>query len=310
MPKHKLDISDKQTSFSNIAKKLEILDNGLRAMSMDYRHHLDSSSASTGGIYDLRENVSYRLFSAQMHYLLLLQQHLKFESQMDQLMVEDPQKVLGQYYPQNPLFRFAAKEVNSLFDSLVFHLASVYDYFAAAINYTCQKKSTSITYWNQLAKSCRDKNNSYYQLDISKIILNETNNFIDPLYKYRSRVIHEKSEMLDVTVNVAFKTGKTESKFFITKSLISHFSFLRGLNKENDVTIIYAADWLIMQTLSSISKILLAFKKEMEEKSTFPNHIGDNDLITMYRDPKTGIGYPSSHLSWIELAKEFELELE
>lgn len=309
MTKKVLDVPDKQASFDNIAKKLEIIDKGLRAMSLDYRHHLDSSNSYTGGIYDLRENVSYRLFSAQMHYLLLLKQHLKFENEMDKFMIEDPQKVLGDYYPQNPLFRFAAREVNSLFDSLVFHLASVYDYFAAAINYACKKKVTNITYWNKLAKSCRDKNNSYSKLGISKAIIDETLNFIDPLYNYRSRVIHEKSEMLDVKVSVAFKTGKTSSKFFIAKSLISHFSYLREENKESNITIIYAADWLISQSLNSISRILVAFKKEMEEQSTFPNHIGDTDLITLYRDPETGIGYPSSHLTWKELAKEFGLEL-
>lgn len=300
------DIDDRQKTFQSISKRMELLNEGFRALYADYSHHIEITLGKEHDILKLKENIDYRLFSSQFHLELLLRQHFAIENRIESIYQKDPGKVLNPVYPSHPLFYHCEREVTSIFDSIVFHLASVYDYLSALINFICKKKDKSITKWSQLAKSCRDKGNGYSRKKVAALILSENDNFVDKLYKYRSRVIHEKSDINPISFTLQVKSGKTDVKFISTESLTKSFADLKDKTKTHDLTISYTSEWLIHETISSISNVLFGLKAEMEAMSTFPHHIGGSDLIFLYNDPKTGLAEPASKPMWENLKREIK----
>ncbi|MBO9684050.1 MAG: hypothetical protein J7502_15525 [Flavisolibacter sp.] len=292
-----LDIEDRQKAFYTISNRVEILNEGFRALYADYLHHIDIKSGKDE-ILKLKENIDFRLFSSKFHLELLLRQHFAIESRIQGIYQKDPGKVLNEVYPSHPLFDHCEQEITAIFDSIIFHLASVYDYLSAIINFICNKKDKSITKWSQIAKACRDKGNIYNRKNIATVIGSENDNFVDKLYRYRSRVIHEKSDINPISFTLQIASGKTDVKFIATEAIVKSFKFLKEKSKTHNITVSYASEWLIHETIDSIIKVLFGLKEEMEAMSTFPDHIGGSDLIILYNDPETGFAVPVSKPMW------------
>jgi hypothetical protein len=301
-----LDIEDRNKTFQAIAQRLEILNEGFRALYADYMHHIDVKFGKDE-IFKMKENIDFRLFSSKFHLELLLRQHFTIEKRIQEIYQKDPRKVLNEVYPSHPLFDHCEREVTSIFDSIVFHLASVYDYLSALINFICNKKDKSITKWSQLCKSCRDKGNLYSNKKIATIIVFENDNFIEKLYKYRSRLIHEKSDVHPISITLSFASGKTRVKFYTNESIIKLFKSLKEKSNTHDITISYTSEWLIHKTVDSVVSILFALKDEMESMSTFPNHIGDSDFIILSHNPVTGFAEPVSKQMWSNLKAKINI---
>lgn len=293
-----LDIQDRQQTFKSITKRLVLLNEGFRALFADYSHHIEVTFGKEHDILKLGDNIDFRLFSSQFHLELLLRQHFAIEHRIRSIYQKDPQKVLNPVYPSHPLFDHCEREITAIFDSIIFHLASVYDYLSAITNFICNKKDKSITKWSQLVKSCRDKGNIYNQKKIASILIAENDNFANKLYEYRSRIIHEKSDINPISFTLQVASGKTDVKFITRESLTRNFAKLRDKTKTQDLTVAFTAEWLIHATIDSIANILFGLKEEMESMSTFPHHIGDSDLIILYKDPKTGFAEPTSKPMW------------
>ncbi|GAA3922693.1 hypothetical protein GO495_02195 [Chitinophaga oryziterrae] len=296
-----LDIQDRQKTFESIANRLELLDEGFRALYADYSHHIEVTNGKQHDILRLKENIDYRLFSSKFHLELLLRQHFAIEGRIQEIFRDDPGKVLNPVYPSHPLFDYCEREITSVFDSIIFHLASVYDYLSAAINFICNKKDKSITKWSQLAKSCRDRENTYSGKKIASVIISENENFVDKLYRYRSRVIHERSEINAISLSLKIASSKAVVKFISTDGLIKSFPSLKEKAKTHNLTVAFTSEWLIHATIDSIVNILFSMKEEMEQMSTFPDHIADADFILLYTDPKTGHAGPASKPLWENL---------
>jgi hypothetical protein len=292
-----IDIEDRQKTFKLIAKRIDILNEGFRALYADYLHHINVKHGKDE-ILKLKGNIDFRLFSSKFHLELLLRQHFTIEDRIQSIYQKDPGKVLNEVYPSHPLFDHCEQEITSIFDSIIFHLASVYDYLSAIVNFICHKKDKSITKWSQLAKACRDKGNIYNKKKIASIIGSENDNFVDKLYRHRSRIIHEKSDIHPIAFTLKIASGKTEVKFIANEGIIKSFKFLKENSKTHNVTVSYISEWLIHETIDSIVKILFGLKDEMESMSTFPSHIGGSDLIMLYNDPETGFAGPVSKPMW------------
>ena len=293
-----IDIDDRLKSFESITKRIEILNEGFRTLYLDYCHHIEITHGREHSFSKLKENIDFRLFSSKFHLELLLKQHYIIEKRIEDIYQKSPEKIINQVYPSNPLFDVCEKEITSIFDSIIFHLASVYDYISAMVNFICNKKSQSITKWSQLVKSSRGMGNIYTTKNIAGIILDEDKKFVDKLYHYRSVLIHEKSQPNPISLTLKFESGKANVKLYTNESLTKKFNELKEKSETNNITVSYTSEWLIHMTITSISNILFGLKLEMEKMSTFPTHIASSDLITLYRDPVTGFMSPASTPMW------------
>ena len=298
-----LDIEDRNKTFQAISDGINTLNKAFRALNADYSFHLESTFGKDHRILKMREDVDFRLFSSKFHLELLLRQHYFVEKRISEEYQKNPKKVLATVYPTHPLFDYCEKEVTAIFESIVFHLASVYDFVSTIVSFICNNKDESIAKWSQLNTACRQKE-GLKDKNVSKIVNDEHNKFVNPLYKYRSGLIHDKTDLHPIQLDLKLGSGKTDAKFFISSSLTKNFAELRKLGKTKNITISFASSWLIDKTIDSLIRILIGVKDEIEKTSTFPNHVADTDIVIMYRDPKTGIGEPVSKRMWREIENE------
>ena len=298
-----LDIEDRNKTFQEISNGITALNKAFRALNADYSYHLESTFGKDHRILKMREDIDFRLFSSQFHLELLLRQHYFAEQRITEEYKKNPKKVLAKVYPSHPLFDHCEKEVTAIFESIIFHLASVYDFVSTIVSFICDNKNESISKWSNLHTACRQKE-SFTSKNISKIIVDEHNKFVNQLYKYRSGLIHDKTDLHPIELNLNLNSGKADVKFFINSNLTKNFSELRKASKTKGITISYGSSWLIEKTIDSLIRILIGIRDDIEGGSKFRNHVADSDIVIMYRDPKTGIGEPVSKRMWREVENE------
>ena len=143
-----LDITDRNKTFRKITKGINSLNKAFRALNADYSYHLESTFGKDHRILKMSDDINFRLFSSQFHLELLLRQHYFIEQRISQEYKDNPEKLLAKVYPIHPLFDHCEKEITAIFESIVFHLASVYDYVSTVISFICNNKDESISKWS------------------------------------------------------------------------------------------------------------------------------------------------------------------
>lgn len=260
------------------------------ALAMDYKHHIDRSFKEQK-IYTLRDNIEYRLFSANFHLELLFNHIRLVEKQIHQGMKWENKNTI----PIMSYFELFRQQITSLFDSFIYHTVSVFDYLGSLTNYISSTQKEKTLMWTQLAKSVRDKNNSFSKAKYSKLIDQIDRTFVCKLYDYRADLIHRRADFGGF--NVTQKFGNTEdviSTFYAGDKLIRSFPELKKHSIENDITLRFASVWILKETINNITDILFSLKEEIES-----NSLGlPPDMY--YLHPKTNEKMPVSVNYWHE----------
>ncbi|GEO06680.1 hypothetical protein AAE02nite_43440 [Adhaeribacter aerolatus] len=296
MKKPVKDIEDLNAEFKKLNEKEELLEKRFMAIAMDYQHYIDNSWGQEQ-IYELRDNVLYRFFSAKLHTELLMRQHFAIEHRFNELFKIDPNKILGDYYPSNPYFDHSEKEVSAIFDSILYHVVSIFDYLSTLSNYVCGDKQNrhDTLMWNQLTRCARDPNNHFGKKPISKIIKDLDNQFINKLYGHRSFLIHKKADLNRYAFT--FQLGKENTmtaRFIASEKFTKQFKELKKLTEEYYLTTKFIVFWLLNETIESVTDLLFGLKKEMES-----NQQVSFGFLGLH-DPKTNMLLPVSSAYWHE----------
>jgi len=298
-----IDVDDLNKCFERISVKMDILHEAFRAMTMDYSHHIENTFGKNHQIIRLRENIDFRLISSRFHLELLFRQHIIIEREIKEYMKKKPEFIFKEIFPSHPLFDMYEKQITSIFDSIVFHLSSIFDYLSAIINYIINNKDESVTKWSQINNSCRQKK-EFQKKEISKCVIEKHNGFVNKLYEHRTRLIHEKSDIHPSRLKIELKSGKIDLRFFARHELTKKFSYLRKKSKENRLPISFVSEWLIETTMDSIIEMLRALSKDMKNVSRFPENVGMTEWVMVYKNPETGIAEPVSDRMWREVEKK------
>jgi hypothetical protein len=292
-----LDIGDLNEEFNLIKNELKYLNDRFMAISMDYQFYL-CRDLGQHEIYKLRDNVNYRLFSAQLHIELLLRQHYIINQRFSDIYKKNPDKLLAEVYPSNPIHDYAEEEISSIFDSLVYHTVSVYDYLSTLTNFIFGQKNQETMTWTSLAISTRDKGNVLGQKSFSELIGKIDNDFVKKMYDHRSHLIHRAGQINKSNIRKSLVSDAFDISYFCTPEMTKQYSELRKIAKEKNITIKYGAFWLLTKTLYVISEILFALRHEL---SINPNPTMPRMAMI---DEKNGTMKPFSETYWHE--SEFE----
>lgn len=281
-----IDIEDRNQAFKQTDDRLECLRDGFYALAMDYGFHIENTWGGQHKIFELRDNVIYRFFSSLFHCQLLLRQHYFIEQRLNDILKAQPSRILNPVYPKNPEFEYAEREISAIFDSIVFHLSSMYDYMSILINFICMKDKHQTPKWMQISKSARDQRNELSSKEIARIIDNIDRSFAIKLYDYRSDIIHRKRDTNEYSFELKAEQEFTV-RFICSTKLRKAF---KGFGEsELEYTVAYFSMWLINKTADTIAELLHALRKEIETNSQFPQHTykeGDKPFLA-YADPVT-----------------------
>jgi len=252
-----LDIENQDETIRGLTDKFLRLHNRFIAVAMDYKYYINPN-ISDNEIYKLRDNVLFRLQSAKFHFELLLQHHYFIEQNIKEI-----------YKSQDPIFnggiqlqiyqRQAVEEIYSLFDSLIYHLCSNFDYLFRLINFINGKTSLTQPKWNLFKSDKNIKSNVYCSKELIEALEILDQKFVYPLIKHRSFLIHNEFAVggLELILD-DFKT-----RFLATETLKEHFPEIKKEFGEKEMSISFAAKWLIEKTFQTITEVLFEVRDDI-----------------------------------------------
>jgi hypothetical protein len=251
------NIVDLKLEMKNVLNDFQAIDNNMIAIGMDYKYYLDSSF-NDKKIYEFRDNILYRLRATRLHINILVNLLNSLDRELTEIYSKENGQISMQIHFEN-----RKSDISSLFDSVIFHIVSAFDYVSNLVGFLCIKNQKKIK-WTQFAKSVRDQKNELSQTNFSELIDNLDRTFIGRLYDHRSYLIHIGNDNGKSSLSIELMKGKVETKIISSSTFNKNFSELRELGKENDLSISFILFWLLNKTTESIIDIQFGLKEYME----------------------------------------------
>jgi hypothetical protein len=278
-------------------KRIKTLNSGLGygfdAIAMDYNFYIEST-IGTGGkhpIYEWRDNVRYRFNSAELHLFLLLNHQAVISNHFGNMLQNNP-KVFSGFINGNPHFERAEDEIMALYDSVIFHLSSSFDYLSMLVNFIFGANKNDKIKWIQLHRSCSDENNEMSKKGFAKEIISAHRSFIAGFNEYRTELIHRKSSASYANVTWELVSGKTSATFVCSDKLKKEFKKI--VDKNDTYTIAYLTYKLIEESLLQTSKVLTSIRNEFASMTEIAENVRTGEAPAIFILDKT-TGLPQSH---------------
>lgn len=298
------DIQNRPADYERLNSLIWTTEIGIRATWLAYDDHsLDKNSKDR--VLALKENTVYRLFATIHQYLILIRELNSSEHHLHQIHINDPKK-FNSYIGDNPHFEQVQLQISSVFDNIIFNLSSLFDYLSHMVCYISKTDKSKTLYWTKLAKLARDSKSDFEGEKVRQTIDEWDRNFVDKLYDYRSRLLHNKKDDHEFTANVKFSDTKSfdfDIKIIASKTSQKFFKIIPDINSESQPTLIYLSSKIIEKSLDVIDIILSELQTELESKSSFnQNLINQKTALGMFAilDEKTNRPTPISKTMWKE----------
>lgn len=300
-----IDIEDQNKIHTAAGERLNGLYSGFHALSLDYSYHIQNT---WGGhkIDELRDNVLYRLFSSLFHCELLLREHNQIEKRLSQILANNPDKILAWVYPKNRHYEYAERQVSSIFDSIVFHAASIFDYMSILITFISLKDRDQTPMWGQTTRSARDRNNELHQKPVAKAIDRVDKDFVTRLYNHRSELIHRRADIVEHGFLIKPSTGKFTVRFLCSPKIRKTFKTFGEADK--DYTLAYFSYWIVNTASGIIADLLLDLKADIVSNPPLSRHDLEKDgtrPILLGLQPGTNRAISPSATAWSNFQKYF-----
>lgn len=259
-------IDNPQESFDKIQKLIGVVHEGFMALAMDYGYHINNvfgqSKAGKHEIYELRDNIHYRIRCANLHFYLLLVKKLEIEHKFEEMLKENP-NVFSGFITGNPHFEIAADEIMALYDSIVFHLSSCFDYLAMLTQFVFGKNPEIKLQWITLVKHCHNNQSEFANRKFIQNIKTIDTDFVSKFNDYRAELIHRKKSTSFTNVSWQLNSGKVTTKFQCSEKI--KINLKKIIDKDLNYCVSYASFEMIKQTLLKIAYVLNGMYDEFRE---------------------------------------------
>lgn len=259
-------IENPKEYFDEIENLISVVFEGFMALAMDYGYHINNvlgqSDKGKHTIYELRDNIHYRLNSSKLHFYLMLRRKMDIENRFSEMLKKNP-AVFNGFIMGNPHFDYASDEIMSIYDSVIFHLSSSFDYLAMMLQFIFGKNPQSNLQWITLAKHCYSEVSDFNNRKFKENIKNVDREFVSKFNDYRAELIHRKKSSSFANVSWKLMSGEVNTKFICSDKIKS--SFKKILDKEKNYCITYITYLLIKQTVLNIGKVLEGIEQEFKE---------------------------------------------
>ena len=280
------NIVDLKLEMKNALKDFQSIDNNMIAIGMDYKHYLDSSF-NDKKIYEFRDSILYRLRATKLHINILVNLLNSLDQELTNIYSQNNGQMNMHIHFEN-----RKSDISSIFDSVIFHIISAFDYVSNLVGFISLKNQKKVK-WTQLAKSVRDKKNELSKTNFSNLIDELDRTFIGRLYDHRSYLIHIGNDVGKSSLSIELIKGKVETKIISSSTFNKNFSELRKLGKNNDLSISFVLFWLLNKTTESIINIQFGLKEYMEKNKK-------NDIPFMFMKGPNDEVLPVSSNYWSE----------
>jgi hypothetical protein len=283
-------IDQPQEKLDEIQSLIKVVYGGFMALAMDYGYHVNNvfgqSKDGKHEIYELRDNINYRIRSANLHFYLLITRKLEIENRFAKMLKDKP-NVFDGYFMGNPHFEMASDEIMAIYDSIVFHLSSCFDYLAMLTQFVFGENPQTKLQWITLVKHCHNNKSEFAERKFADNIKKVNSEFVSKFNDYRAELIHRKKSTSFANLTWELNSGKVTTQFKCSEKIKSNLKKI--IDKDLEYCIIYASFELIKQTLLKISDVLNGmhdeFRENYNEHAPKMNN-GGFQIISMNPDTK------------------------
>lgn len=259
-----LDIDDINKNFDFLRNEINLISSRMGDLGLEYVNKISGQFISLNNdlFFRLRNSIQYRLGAILLHFTLLLDIQMNFQERID----EDP-------FNQEESIKWmilGAEQQYALFDSIVFHIISLFDYLGNLIDYILGGKSQSRLKWNGVIHLSYDNKSSLSKLPIKNVLQKLHSDFINILYNHRSDLIHYKMDFGDSSYSIDLNKGKAKLRIEAPHRFTKNFKELKKIAQENKISINYAIDWLIRKSIEATKEIINSIFTTMEENRKVP----------------------------------------
>lgn len=281
MEKEYIDINH-EIEFPKLYKEINLLNNRLTAISIDYKNYFTKNfvtSENSKIFSDMCSSLSFRLNCSTFHLELLCREIDLVEQE-----IQNINEKHFSYLANN------SQNFNYIFDSIIYHVTSLYDYIGSIINFIQEKKQEFVK-WNSIVQKHKNKKDQIYALTYKF-----HREFVDNLFKIRSKLIHDKVLLSGTTYSQDYFNVRHSFEVPTNRTILKHFGELQNLSNNYDISLKYTSFYLIRQTIEYLTEILFELKKYMEA-----NKATNKLAITVIED---GIHVSGSKIHWFEHLRE------
>ncbi|MCC9073276.1 hypothetical protein ACFSJW_08560 [Flavobacterium artemisiae] len=290
MKEETIYIDKPQESLDEIQKLIGIVYEGFMALAMDYGYHINNvfgqSKDGKHEIYELRDSINYRIKSANLHFYLLLVRKLEIENRFANMLKEKP-SVFNGFIMGNPHFDMASDEIMALYDSIIFHLSSCFDYLAMLTQFIFGKNPETKLQWITLVKHCHNRESEFGKRKFVENIKQIDADFVSKFNDYRAELIHRKKSTSFADVSWQLNSGKVITKFLCSDKIKTNLKKI--IDKDLNYCVTYASSELIKQTLLKIAYVLNGMHDEFRENYVQHSPVMNNggfQIISMNSETK------------------------
>lgn len=285
------DVKNPVEEFIKLSKRFNLLNDRFLAVAMDYKYYIDST-ITDHEIYKLRDNVIYKLQSAKFHFQLLLEYHDRIEYHLDEIYKTNPKAIIQNEKEFVILQHQSIREIYSIFDSMIYHLCSIFDYLFRLINFAHNIEIAENPKWNLFQTRRNLKDYMFCSEKMVEKLQIFDQNFVYPLIKHRSYLIHTENDLGEFTLTINLKDKNFDAKFMSTELFKNHFPEIVKENKNTEMTIKYSALWLIDKTIINATEILFELSEDMKRNKKIEFglfvRIGENNTMESPSTPYWG----------------------
>lgn len=271
MKKPYKDIDDLNLKMNEIINDFQIIYNHMIAIGMDYKYYMNSSFKDDK-IFEYRDDILYRLNATKLHVNILTNLLCSIDEELTSLYSQENGGLKIHFHFDNRI-----EDVSALFDSVIFHIISAFDYVSNLVVFITLKGDKNLK-WTNLARSVRG-NGKLSKVNFTDLIDELDRTFVCQLYDHRSNLIHFRKNNSRFSLSINMLQNKVETKIISPSTFNRHFKELRELSKEFDLSISYVLIWLLKTTTNSIIDIQYGIKEYMEQNKKI-----DNPIILMKGD--------------------------
>jgi hypothetical protein len=222
------------------------------------------------GLLRIRSSIEFRLEAILFHYKLL-------ES------IHNPEKPTLPNLSNNPMLLIPFKQCY-LFESIVFHCISLFDYLSCLINIVYEQDVDKHKKpWQKLIKLI-NSNSDLKNTDLGKELLETNNKWVNDLMEYRASLIHYRSETLLSHTTFSVKSNEIEMQVFPPKHFKKKIKRTNCLDEEESLNINSTSLWIIDNCFKITHKLLEILDGYIEENRKIPKEEEIHQVVKAGRD--------------------------
>lgn len=263
------DVDDLDDALDELDEERDTLREQLLGLGIDYVNKIGSSfDGEARTIYQIRDEIFHREGSFRFHIKLLLRiQHdaeVTLRSNTENLEVNGLQQSL--------ITEKTARQQFAVFDSVLFHGISLFDYLAGLIQYVVTGEENRKWNWDNIRKAAHHPENPFSETVIAEVV-RDVNGFVQNFYSHRASVIHSQADLgghvlterLGPTADERF-----DLKTFAPRGFVQKFDDLKRIDESHAITLRFAALWIANRTLEGALRIVEALREYAERNRQIP----------------------------------------